>query len=172
MDKKWYIIRAISGRENSVKKYLDEKIRFDPIFRMSFGKVLVPSESILSMSAKDIIRRMYPGYIFVQMDLEPRVIDAIRKMPGSLGIMCNPSGDPSPVPKKDMDRVFAHLGGEVVKKREIKFNIGEAVSIKGGPFNGFNGTISEVKSKRIVVSVSVFGRPTPVELDCDQVVVK
>lgn len=168
---KWYIIRAICGRENSVKKYLDEKIRFDPAFRVFFGEILVPSESVLNFSAKNKIRKMYPGYIFAEIKLESHLVDLIRRIPGSLGIMCNPSGDPYSVPEKEINKILSHLKGGRVKVIEKRFSVGEQVSINDGAFKGFSGTVNKISGKKVTVLVSIFGRPTPVELDCSQVVV-
>jgi transcriptional antiterminator NusG len=179
MPKNWYVVRVQSGKEDQVREALERRVRADGLEAVVCG-VLVPSERISEIRAgqkRVRERKIYPGYIMVEIDTgeEPRIPEpawfTIRETPG-IGDFLGDGNRPIPMTKQDVDKVLGAADQkESAPKIKIGFSGGEAVRIKEGPFENFEGNVEEVSAAKgtVRVIVTIFGRPTPVELEYWQV---
>lgn len=168
---KWYILHTYSGQEIKVAKLLQQRIRSLKV-EDYFYQILIPTEErmkIRSGKRYKVEEQLFPGYIFVKMDLNDNSWAAARGCEGVTGFVG--AGDkPTPVSPKEITAIEDYLATEK-PKHKVKFSIGEAVKIVDGPFSGFLGTVDEIDKERgkLKVMASFFGRETPVELDFLQV---
>jgi transcriptional antiterminator NusG len=171
---RWYIIHVYSGLENSVKKNLTERIKNAGLDDF-FGEILVPTEEIMEVKegSRNISeRRFFPGYVFVQMEMNEKTWHLVRSTSKISGFVGGTPTRPAPVSEREIARIKAQVQDNSEKPRyKVLFEIGEVLRIKEGPFADFNGTIEEVnyERSRLWLSVSIFGRATPVDLDFNQV---
>ncbi len=172
LEKKWYIINAQSGQEQKAKLAIQERIKSLKMEEL-FGEVLIPSESVVELvkgEKKTTSRKIFPGYMFIQMILNEKTWHLVKgssKVTGFVG-----GTKPTPVPPEEVDRISKQVAlGAEKPKPKIKFTEGESVRVVDGPFSNFNGTVEEINPEKgkVKVLVSIFGRPTPVELDFIQV---
>lgn len=172
MSKKWYIVNVQTGCESTAKASIEERIKLNKM-QESFGDILIPTENVVELvkgQKKTRPKKFYPGYIFVNMDMSDKTWHLVKgssKVSGFIGGV-----KPMEVPEKDVVKVNQQIEGVGEKpKPKFNFNIGEGVVIVDGPFNSFNGTVEEINEEKgkLKVLVSIFGRPTPVELDFVQV---
>jgi transcription termination/antitermination protein NusG len=174
MTMRWYIVHAYSGQEKSIQAALIDRIKRSGMAD-KFGDVLVPIEEVVEMKkgAKATSeRRFFPGYIMVQMEMTDETWHLVKSTPKITGFVGGVGNKPSPVPQKEIDIILNQVKEGVEKPRpKILFEVGEMVRVKDGPFTDFNGSVEEVNydKSKIRVSVLIFGRPTPVELDFGQV---
>jgi len=174
MTMRWYVVHAYSGQEKSIQAALIERIKRSGMADM-FGDVLVPTEEVVEMKggAKSLSeRRFFPGYILVQMEMTDETWHLVKSTPKVTGFVGGVGNKPSPVTQKEVDAILNQVKEGVEKpKPKVLFEPGENVRVKDGPFTDFNGTVEEVNydKSKIRVSVLIFGRPTPVELDFGQV---
>ena len=172
MAKKWYVIQAYSGYENKVKQSLLERIR-QANMQDSFGEILIPKENVQENrggNRKVTSRSFYPGYIFVEMDLNENTWHLIKDTPKVNGFVGG--RQPTPVPDSEIQAIAQQVAeGAVKPKPRVVFEQGDHVRVTDGAFANFTGTIEEVKpdKQKVRVLVSIFGRATPVELDYVQV---
>lgn len=173
-NKKWYVVSAQTGREKNAESSLRDRIEISE-HRDKFGPILVPSEEVVELRAgkrRRSVRRFYPGYIFIFMEMDESTWELVRKSPRITGFIGGTIAHPTPLPKKEMDLILDRIdqGGEKVTPKTV-FEPGELIRIIDGPFNEFSGTVEEVnyKKQQLVVAVTIFGRSTPVELDFSQV---
>jgi transcriptional antiterminator NusG len=172
--KKWYVVHAFSGMEKSVSKFLQERID-NANMQESFGKILVPVEEVVEIrkGQKSISeRRFFPGYVLVEMDMNEQTWHLVKNTEKVTGFVGGTSSKPSPISQAEVDKIMAQMKEGVEKpKPKILFEVGEVVRVKEGPFTDFNGNVEEVNydKNRIRVSVTIFGRSTPVELEFGQV---
>ena len=173
MELKWYIVQTYSGFEHKVKVNLEERIKILGQ-EESFGKILVPTEQVIELKKgqkKTSSRKFYPGYIMVQMILNKDTWHTVRntaKVTGFLG----GGNNPSPIPDKEAERIIQQMDEGISKpKPKYSFEEGDEVRVIDGPFNNFQGVVSEVKpdKEKLRVYIAIFGRSTPVELDFIQV---
>jgi transcriptional antiterminator NusG len=173
MDKKWYIINVQTGCENTAKSAIEERIRNHKL-EESFGEILIPAENVVQLvkgQKQTKSRKFFPGYIFVNMVMNDQTWHLVRnssKVSGFVGGKVKPPE----VPENEVLRVTQQMAGGAEKpKPKIKFSQGENVTVVDGPFSNFNGTVEEINEEKgkVKVLVSIFGRPTPVELDFIQV---
>ncbi len=170
---KWYVLHTTSGMENKVKASLEERIaKFG--FAEKFGEILVPTETVEHV--KNNVRRMasrkcLPGYVILQIELNPETSQLVRATSKVLGFVGGSKKMPLPITKREAERMLQLAKGVKTTVVSIDFNEGENIKIIDGPFANFQGVIEEVKSdkKKLRVMVSIFGRSTPVELDFAQV---
>lgn len=169
---KWYIVHTQSSCENKARISLEERIK-QQAMSAEFGQILIPAESVLEMvkgQRRTATRKFYPGYIFVQMELNEKTYHMVKntaKITGFLG-----GTHPTPVSEKEIAQVTSQVSEGVQKpKSRISFEEGETVQVTDGPFANFSGIVDEVKAEKqkLKVRVSIFGRPTSVELDFVQV---
>lgn len=175
---KWYVVRAIGGKEGKVKTYLDNEIDREKLQDI-ITDVLIPSEKVYEMrNGKKRVREknFFPGYILVNVDIDyPEIEHTIRNIPGVLGFLGAEKSSirPMPLRQSEVNRILGKVdeaaeAGEVL---DVAYFIDEVIKVVDGPFNGFTGTIEEVfeEKKKLNVMVKIFGRNTPVELNYVQV---
>ncbi len=174
MSLRWYVVHAYSNFENKVKLALEEKIKLEGL-EDHFGKILVPTEEVVEMKMgqqRKSERKFFPGYVLVQMELTDESWHLVRNIPRVLGFIGGTSDRPAPISDKEADTILNRVEEGVNKpKPKVLFEVGEVLRVIDGPFKDFNGNIEEVnyEKSRLKVSVSIFGRSTPVELDFGQV---
>jgi transcriptional antiterminator NusG len=170
---RWYVVHVHSGYENKIKESLLDLIEKKG-FQESFGEILIPSHEVTEVRrGKKYTREknFFPGYILIQMDLTDQAwhaVKSINKVSGFLGT----KDKPSPISKKEAERLMQQVEeGVETPMSDLIFEIGEQVKVSDGPFATFSGVVEEVDSDkcRLKVSVSIFGRSTPVDLDYTQV---
>ena len=171
-EKKWYIVHTYSGHENKAKLTLLERVRNANLTEY-FGEVLVPTESVMEVvkgQRRTSTRKFYPGYMFVQMDLNEKTFHLVKNTPKITGFLGGTN--PTPVPEKDISGIHSAMSeGKAKPKPKVVFEQGDTVRVIDGPFSSFSATVEEVKpdKQKVKVLVSIFGRATPVELDFAQV---
>ena len=174
MTMRWYVVHAYSGQEKSIQQALIERIKRSGMAD-KFGEVLVPTEEVVEMKqgAKAISeRRFFPGYILVQMDMTDETWHLVKSTPKVTGFVGGTAMRPTPITQKEVDAIMAQVQEGVEKPRpKVLFEMGEAVRVKEGPFTDFHGNVEDVnyEKSKLRVSVTIFGRSTPVELDFSQV---
>lgn len=176
MEKKWYIVNVQTSCEGIAKTAIEERVRSQGM-EDSFGEILIPTENVVELvkgEKKTRAKKFFPGYIFVQMVMNDDTWHLVRgasKVTGFVGNANNKTKPPE-VPEEQVRRVAQQMEeGAVKSKPKANFTVGETVTVVDGPFNNFNGTVEEINEEKgkVKVSVSIFGRPTPVELDFIQV---
>ncbi len=174
MTKRWYVVHAYSGYEKSVQKALLERIERSAIQDL-FGEILVPVEEVVEMKSgqKSISeRKFFPGYVLVQMDMTDDSWHLVKNTPKVTGFVGGTALKPTPITEKEVAAIMHQIQEGVEKPRpKISYEVGELVRVTEGPFNDFNGTVEEVNydKSKLRVSVLIFGRATPVELEFGQV---
>lgn len=169
----WYIVHTYSGFEAKVKQSLEERIKkFNKTEK--FGKIMVPTEQVVEIvngQKKSSQRKFYPGYMMVQMELDDEVWHLVKDTPKVTGFLGN-ANIPVPIPEEEIAVILSQVEEGVMKpKSKYQFERGDEVTIVDGPFTNFNGLIEDADDNkgRVSVMVSIFGRPTPVELDYVQI---
>ncbi|MGY5450801.1 transcription termination/antitermination protein NusG [Agarivorans sp. MS3-6] len=171
---RWYVVQAFSGYEGRVSKSLKEYIQIHSM-EDSFGEILVPTEEVVEMRAgqkRKSERKFFPGYVLVQMDLNDESWHLVKSVPRVLGFIGGTAERPAPISDKEAKAILDRLDETSDKPRpKTLFEPGEVVRVTDGPFADFNGTIEEVdyEKSRVKVSVLIFGRATPVELEFGQI---
>ena len=171
---RWYVVQAFSGYEGRVSKSLKEHIKMHAM-EDQFGEILVPTEEVVEMRAgqkRKSERKFFPGYVLVQMIMNDASWHLVRNVPRVMGFIGGTSDRPAPITDKEADAILNRLQESVGKpKHKTLFEPGEVIRVSDGPFADFNGTVEEVDydKSRMKVSVLIFGRATPVELDFSQV---
>ena len=174
MSKRWYVVHVYSGMEKSVHKAMLERIERAGL-QASFGQVLVPSEEVVESKGgqKSISeRRIFPGYVLVEMELTDETWHVIKNTPRVTGFLGGSGNRPTPISEKEVAKILSQMEEGVERPRpKVLFEVGEMVRVKDGPFADFNGNVEEVnyEKSKVRVSVAMFGRSTPVELDFSQV---
>lgn len=174
MTMRWYVVHAYSGFEKSVQKALKERIARSAMAD-KFGEILVPVEEVVEMKSgqKSISeRKFFPGYVLVKMEMTEETWHLVKSTPKVTGFVGGTATKPTPISEKDVENILQQMQEGVEKpKPKVLFEIGEAVRIKEGPFNDFHGSVEDVNydKNKLRVSVTIFGRATPVELDFGQV---
>jgi transcriptional antiterminator NusG len=174
MSKRWYVVHVYSGMEKSVHKAMLERIERAGL-QNYFGQVLVPSEEVIESKGgqKSISeRRIFPGYVLVEMELTDETWHVIKSTPRVTGFLGGSGNRPSPISEKEVAKILSQMEEGVERPRpKVLFEVGEMVRVKEGPFADFNGNVEEVnyEKSKVRVSVAIFGRSTPVELDFSQV---
>jgi transcriptional antiterminator NusG len=172
--KRWYVVHAYSGMEKSVAKALQERIDRERL-QSHFGRILVPTEEVVEVKGgKKAIteRRLYSGYVLVEMDMTDEAWHLVKSTPKVTGFLGGTANRPSPLPQREVDEILLRMQeGYEKPKPKVLFEVGEMVRVKDGPFADFNGNVEEVNydKSRVRVSVTIFGRSTPVDLEFGQV---
>jgi len=174
MAKRWYVVHAYSGYEQQVKRSLEERVTRKGLQDL-FGEILVPTEEVVEMregQKRKSERKFFPGYVLVQMEMNDDTWHLVKDAPKVLGFIGGTGDRPSPISDKEAESILQRVQEGVEKPRpKVLFEPGELVRIIDGPFNDFNGVVEEVDydKSRMRVSVLIFGRSTPVELEFGQV---
>ena len=170
---KWYIVQTFSGFEQKVAETLRETVKIKELGE-KICEVLVPLHEVTEVRRGKRVQRKkkyFPSYVLVKMEMSKELyhmIKNIQKVTGFLGT----TGQPVPVSDKEIDKILGNIKeGSLVPEPSISFDIGEQVKVCEGPFSSFTGLVEEIdeEKSRLKVSVSIFGRPTPIELEYNQV---
>jgi len=174
--KKWYVVRAISGQEKKVKQYIEMEITRLKL-NAHVSQVLIPTEKIIQIrngkkTTKE--RSFYPGYVLIEATLVGEIPHVIKNITGVIGFLGETKGgEPVPMRLSEVNRILGKVDELTESEGTVATNytVGESVKVINGPFNGFNGIIEEVMEdkKKIKVTVKIFGRKTPVELNFGEV---
>ena len=174
MAMRWYVVHAYSGFESQVQRSLKERIeRYG--MQDKFGEILVPTEEVVEMRAgqqRRSERKFFPGYVLVQMEMTDDTWHLVKDVPKVMGFIGGTGDRPAPISDKEADAILQRMQEGVEKPRpKVLFEPGEVVRVTDGPFNDFTGVVEEVDydKSRLKVSVLIFGRCTPVDLEFGQV---
>lgn len=172
---KWYVLRAISGKENKVKEYIDAEIKNSDLGHY-VAQVLIPTEKVYQIrNGKKITkeRSCMPGYVLIEANLIGEVPHRLRNTPNVIGFLEEKNHDPIPVRQSEVNKILGTVDDMQETGEEIltPYYVGENVKVIFGPFSGFSGLIEEVNTekKKLKVMVMIFGRKTPLELAFTQV---
>ena len=174
--KKWYVVRAISGKENKIKKYIEDEILRNGLSN-NLSQILIPTEKIFQIrNGKKISkeRNFFPGYILIEADLSGEMPHVIRNVNGVIGFLgAEKGGDPLPVRVSEVNRILGKVDelADSDEEMTIPFVVGENIKVIDGPFNGFTGSIEKIneEKRKLEVMVKIFGRKQPLELSFLQV---
>lgn len=173
MAMRWYVLHVYSGFENGVSKAIREKADKQGLGER-IGDILVPTEEVVEVRRGQKVnaeRKFFPGYVLARLDMDDDVWHLIKNTPKVTGFL-GAANRPQPISEKEAQRIIQQVQEGVDRPRpSIVFDIGEEVKVTDGPFASFNGTVEEVDEERgrLKISVSIFGRPTPVDLEYGQV---
>ena len=174
MSKRWYVVQAYSGYEKKVAASLIGRVELHNMEDL-FGETLVPTEEVVEIKAgqkRKSERKFFPGYVLVQMELNDDTWHLVKETPRVLGFIGGKADKPAPISDKEAQAILNRIhDSEEAPRPKTLFEAGEAVRVIDGPFNDFNGVVEEVNydKSRLRVSVTIFGRSTPVELEFTQV---
>ena len=174
MAMQWYVVHAYSGFEKSVMRALKERIERAGM-QDQFGEILVPVEEVVEMKGgqkRTSERKFFPGYVLVQMEMNDASWHLVKSTAKVTGFVGGTANKPAPISEREVNAIMQQMQEGVEKpKPKITFESGELVRVTDGPFTDFNGSVEEVNydKSKLRVSVTIFGRPTPVELDFSQV---
>ena len=172
--KKWYVLRAVSGKEAKVKEYIEAEIKHNALLQQYVEQVVIPTEKHATLrNGKRVVKEKIslPGYVLVEAELKGDVAHQLRFMPNVLGFLGG-LDNPTPVRQADINRILGNAEEtELVDEITIPFMVDETVKVTDGPFSGFTGVIEEVNNEKhkLKVMVKIFGRKTPLELSFMQV---
>jgi transcriptional antiterminator NusG len=173
-DLRWYVVHAYSGMEKAVERNIRERITRAGMQDM-FGEILVPTEEVVEIKngqKRTSERRFYPGYVLVQMIMNDDTWHLVKHTNKVTGFVGGAKNRPAPISEDEVAKILGQMEEGVEKPRhKVEFVVGEYVRVKDGPFTDFNGTVEEVnyEKSKVRVSVTIFGRATPVELEFSQV---
>jgi transcriptional antiterminator NusG len=172
---KWYVVRAVSGKEKKVKQYVDAEISRLGLTHL-VPQVLIPMEKYYQMrDGKKIAkeRNFYPGYVLVETALNAELEQIIKSINSVIGFLGDKSGNAVPLRPAEVNRILGKVDemAEQGEMMNVPYYVGENIKVMDGPFNGFSGVIEEVneEKKKLKVMVKIFGRRTPLELNYMQV---
>ncbi len=174
MSMRWYVVHAYSGYEKKVVVALQERIALASM-EDRFGEILVPTEEVVEMRGgqkRKSERKFFPGYVLLQMELDDDTWHLVKETPRIMGFIGGTADKPSPITEDEANTILSRIqhDGDVPVPKTM-FEPGELVRVIDGPFNDFNGTVEEVnyEKSKLRVSVVIFGRATPVDLEFNQV---
>ena len=165
---KWYVVHTYSGYENKVKANIEKTIE-NRHLEDQILEVRVPLQDVVEMkngTSRQVQKKMFPGYVLLNMVMNDDTWYVVRNTRGVTGFV-GPGSKPVPLSDEEVER----MGVEVIRMKDIDFTVGDQVSIKSGPMEGFSGKVTSInnETRKINVAVSMFGRETPVEIDYTQV---
>ena len=172
--KKWYVLRAVSGKEAKVKEYIEAELKHNALLSQYVSQVLIPTEKHATMrNNKRVVKEKIslPGYVLVEAELKGDVAHTLRFMPNVLGFLGG-LDNPTPVRQSDINRILGTAEEtEILDAMNVPYCVDETVKVTDGPFSGFSGIIEEVNAEKhkLKVMVKIFGRKTPLELSFTQV---
>ncbi len=173
--KKWYVLKAVSGKEAKVKEYLEALMKNRPELAERVGQILLPTEKYAQLrNGKRVVKEklFLPGYLLVEAQLDSETTHTLRFIPNVLGFLGG-MDNPSPVRQSDINRIMGTAEETAIRTEEVSvpFILDETVKVTDGPFSGFSGVIEEINTEKhkLKVMVKIFGRKTPLELGFNQV---
>lgn len=169
MEKRWYVVRTFVGHEKRVKARMERKIR-ETGLEEAFGQILVPTEKIMAVvrgKRQAVERTLFPGYLLVEMALTDETLQLVHSIPRVAGFIGTAQAPAAVAEKEILEVIKRAEEARTAARPRVVLSVGDKVRVIDGPFRDFTGTVEEIKpdSSRVRVSLSVFGRPTPVELD-------
>ena len=173
-DLRWYVVHAYSGMEKAVERNIRESIARAGMDN-KFGRILVPTEEVVEMKngqRRTAERKFFPGYVFVEMVMDDDTWHLVKHTNKVTGFVGGAKNRPAPISEAEVQKIVSQMQDGVDKPRhKVEFMVGELVRVKEDPFTDFNGSIEEVNydKSKVRVSVTIFGRATPVELEFSQV---
>lgn len=173
-DLRWYVVHAYSGMEKTVERNIIESINRAGM-QSKFGRILVPTEEVVEMKngqRKTTERKFFPGYVLVEMVMDDDTWHLVKHTNKVTGFVGGAKNRPAPISEADVQKIMSQMQEGTEKPRhKVEFMVGEFVRVKDGPFTDFNGSIEEVnyEKNKVRVSVTIFGRATPVELEFSQI---
>jgi transcriptional antiterminator NusG len=174
MTKRWYVVHAYSGFEKSVQKALKERVARSGL-QDKFGQILVPVEEVVEMKSGQkhtSERKFFPGYVLVEMEMDDESWHLVKSTAKVTGFVGGTATKPTPISEAEVNKIMQQMQEGVEKpKPKVLYEVGEMVRVKDGPFTDFNGTVEDInyEKSKLRVSVTIFGRATPVELEFSQV---
>ena len=171
---KWYVLKAVSGKEAKVKEYIEAEMKHNDLLAAHVSQILIPVEKHATVrNGKRVVKEKVslPGYVFVEAKLKGDVAHTLRFMPNVLGFLGG-LDEPTPVPQSDINRMLGTAEEpEFEENLDVPYAVDETVKVTDGPFSGFSGVIEEVnlEKHKLKVTVKIFGRKTPLELNYTQV---
>lgn len=174
MAKRWYVVHAFSGFEGHVQRSLQERIKRAGM-EGAFGEILVPTEEVVEIrngQQRKSERKFFPGYVLINMEMTDEAWHLVKDVPKVMGFIGGKGDRPAPIPDSQAEAILQRVQDGVEKPRpKVLYEPGEVVRVTDGPFTDFNGVVEEVDydKSRVKVSVLIFGRSTPVELEFSQV---
>lgn len=175
IEKKWYVLRAIGGKEKKVKEYIESEIANHKL-QEYVSQVLIPAEKVYQIrNGKKISkeRNFFPGYVLIEAALVGEIPHILKNVPNVIGFLTDREEEPTPLRSSEVNRILGKVDEltEANEEINIPFFVGETVKVSDGPFNGFTGVIEEVNEdkRKLKVMVKIFGRKTPLELSFLQV---
>jgi len=172
--RKWYVLRAVSGKEAKVKEYIEAEMKHNALLTQYVSQVLIPTEKHATLrNGKRVVKEKIslPGYVLVEAELKGDVAHTLRFMPNVLGFLGG-LDNPTPVKQSDINRILGNVEEtELADEVNVPYVVDETVKVTDGPFSGFSGVIEEVNAEKhkLKVMVKIFGRKTPLELSFMQV---
>ena len=173
-DLRWYIVHAYSGMEKAVERNIAERIA-RATMQDKFGRILVPTEEVVEIKngqRKTTERRLFPGYVFIEMIMDDDTWHLVKHTNKVTGFVGGAKNRPAPISEEEVQKIVSQMQEGTDKPRhKVEFMVGEMVRVKEGPFTDFNGSVEDVNydKSRVRVSVMIFGRSTPVELEFSQI---
>jgi transcriptional antiterminator NusG len=173
-DLRWYVVHAYSGMEKAVERNILERIARSGM-QTKFGRILVPTEEVVELKngqRKTTERKFFPGYVLVEMIMDDESWHLIKHTNKVTGFVGGAKNRPAPISEAEVQKIMSQMQEGVEKPRhKVEFVVGEYVRVKEGPFTDFNGSIEDVnyEKNKARVSVTIFGRATPVELEFSQI---
>lgn len=173
-NKRWYVVHAYSGMEKAVERNLRERIERSGM-QDKFGRILVPMEEVVELKngKKSVTeRRFFPGYVLVEMEMADDSWHLVKHTNKVTGFVGGAKNRPAPISEAEVMKIVSQMQEGIEKPRpKVEWSVGELVRVKEGPFTDFNGAVEDVNydKSKVRVSVTIFGRATPVELDFGQV---
>jgi len=176
-DKKWYVLKTVSGQELKIKAYIEDEIEYHKL-QDFVGQIVVPMEKVIQIKNGKKVQKekvYYPGYVMIEADLKGEVPHLIKSIPGVISFLsATKGGEPIPMRMSEVNKMLGRVD-ELAESDEnlmsIPYLVGETVKVIDGPFNGFNGTVEKIneEKRKLEVMVLIFGRKTPLELSFMQV---
>ena len=173
-DLRWYVVHAYSGMEKAVERNIIERIQRAEM-QEQFGRILVPTEEVVEIKngqKRTTERKFFPGYVLVEMVMNDETWHLVKHTNKVTGFVGGAKNRPAPISEDDVQKIVSQMQEGTDKPRhKVEFEVGEYIRVKDGPFTDFNGTVEEVNydKNKMRVSVTIFGRATPVELEFSQV---
>jgi transcription termination/antitermination protein NusG len=173
-DMRWYVVHAYSGMEKAVERNIIERITRAGM-QAKFGRILVPMEEVVEIKngqKKTTERKFFPGYVLVEMIMDDETWHLVKHTNKVTGFVGGAKNRPSPISEAEVIKIVNQMQEGTEKPRhKVEFEVGEYVRVKDGPFTDFNGSVEDVnyEKSKVRVSVTIFGRATPVELEFSQI---
>ena len=172
----WYSLRVMSGKEEKIKSSIFRELEYEPDIAKSIEDILIPTENVVHIkNGKKLVKQkvFFPGYILLKMTMNIQTKFFIENIDGVMSFV-GPKASPQSLSDNEIKRIVGSIDGDdtTVHDIEIPFKVGDSVKVIDGPFKDFDGLVQEINDRnRIKVNVNIFGRPTPIELNFNQIII-